>query len=165
MISDARHAVSNGDGGKATTILESKTTNGGHTVWNGDRGKTIATIERTFSNTHHTVGDGNRGQAVATRERTSVNARHTVRNGDGGKFSATMESTTSYTCHVIRDNRILASYNQCIRGSLYNSITFIPGVIFRIATSYCNGSKMPAVIEHILADVCQAAAYDDRCKT
>ena len=53
IISNARHAVTDGDGGKAFAIRERFFSNARHTVGDGDGGKARAIIERFFSNARH----------------------------------------------------------------------------------------------------------------
>ena len=87
-IFNARHAVGDGDGGKARAIRERTFSNARHTVADGDGGKARAFRERIISNACHTIGDGYGGEARTTRERRKSNARHTVADGDGGKARA-----------------------------------------------------------------------------
>ena len=49
--------------------------NARHAVADGDGGKAFATTERLISNARHAVGDGDGGKAIAITERIISNAR------------------------------------------------------------------------------------------
>ena len=84
ITTDIRHAVWDGNGGQATAVLESITTDS-HAVWDGNGGQATAALESTNTNDHHAVWDGNGGQATAVLESTSTNDRHAVWDGNGGQ--------------------------------------------------------------------------------
>ena len=56
-ISNARHAIGDGDGGKAIAAIERRISNARHTIGNGDGGKAGATRERIISNVSRAIGD------------------------------------------------------------------------------------------------------------
>jgi len=64
--------------GKARATRERIITNARHAVADSDGGQARATRERITSNARYAVGDGNGGQARATRERKTSNTRHAV---------------------------------------------------------------------------------------
>jgi len=65
ITTNARHAIGDGDGGKARATLERRTSNARHTVGDGDGGKAGAITKRIISNAHYAVGDGDGGEARA----------------------------------------------------------------------------------------------------
>ena len=111
IFPNARHAVGDGDGGKAIAIIERILSKARHTVGDGDGGKARATIERTLSNARHAIGDVDGGKARTTRERIIFNVRHAIGDGDGGKARATRERTVSNARHTVGDDGILTANN------------------------------------------------------
>ena len=101
-ITNACHAVGNGDGGEAGATLEYFPTNGCHAVGNVDGGEAGAIIECTITNVCHAVGNGDGGQAGAIIESIITNACHAVGNGDGGEAGATIESPISNKNNIAR---------------------------------------------------------------
>ena len=78
--SNARHAIGDGDGGKARAMIERFISNARHAIADGDGGEFRAIIERILSNARHTIGDGDGGKARAIIERRTSNARYGVLN-------------------------------------------------------------------------------------
>ena len=57
IISNARHAAGDSDGGQTRAIFERNLSNTRHAVGDGDGGQARATFERRISNARHAVGD------------------------------------------------------------------------------------------------------------
>ena len=64
-ITDARHAVGDGDGGQTTTAFESPATDARHAVGDGDGCQAAAASESRTADARHAVGDGDGCQAAA----------------------------------------------------------------------------------------------------
>ena len=62
---DARHAVTNSDGGQARAASESVSFDARRTVTNNNGGKASANSESRRTDTRHVVGEGDGGQACA----------------------------------------------------------------------------------------------------
>ena len=60
------------------THIESRTTNTRHAVGDGDGGKARAVIESSIVNTRHAVGDSDGGEANTARESRTTNTCHAV---------------------------------------------------------------------------------------
>ena len=59
---------------QTATFIERVITNARHAVGNGDTRQTAATVERRITNARHAVGNGNARQTAATVERRRTNA-------------------------------------------------------------------------------------------
>ena len=114
IISNARYAIRNSDGGEGGAIIESIISNAGYAVGDGDRGKGGATIESLISNARYAVGDNcifttsnkgvcrsfNNSIAVVTTIISGITIFHFHR-GEGG---AIIESTMSNARYAITDS-------------------------------------------------------------
>ena len=85
IISNARYAIGDGDGGQRRATIESIISNTRYAVGDGDRGEGGAIKESTISNAGYAVGDIDRGEGGAIIESLNSNARDAVGDGDGGK--------------------------------------------------------------------------------
>ena len=95
------------------TISECIISNARHAIGDGDRGKAGAATERIISNARHTIGDGDGGKARAIRERMISNARHAVADGDGGKAKATHVFVIhSFTIGILNFNVVGTRYQR-----------------------------------------------------
>ena len=79
-MADARHAVGDGDRGKAATVTEGNLADARHAIADGDRGQTTAAIEGTLVDARHAIADGDRGQAGAALEGILADTRHAIIN-------------------------------------------------------------------------------------
>lgn len=86
-ITDACHAVGDGDGCQAAAIIESIIADARHAVGEGDGGQAAAARDSILADARHAVGDGNGGQATASLmivdpgfESRNADARHAVSN-------------------------------------------------------------------------------------
>ena len=113
IISNARHAVGDGDGGKARATRERIPSNARHAVGDGDGGKAKAILERLTSNARHAVGDYYGGKARASIERFLSNACHAVCYsivGDtfwNGNTASVFRITRSHLCQFCFFNKII----------------------------------------------------------
>ena len=125
VVSYARHAVGNRDGGQAAATGESTAFYARHAVWNRDGGQAGATIESLITY-----------------------ARHAVGNRDGGQAGATKESLITYARHVVGNNGIHASCNQFISFSPDDSITIIAGIVLSVTAFHFNGGQAATTREY-----------------
>ena len=133
--------------------------NARHAVRNGHRSQADAISERRKSNARHTAGNGHRGQADAISERRKSNARHAAGNGHRGQAAATIERTNSNARYAVRDDRVFATDDERVSGSLYDGIAILSGVIFGIIGSdYHRGQaaatreRLPSNARHAVGD-------------
>ena len=105
IVSNARHGIGDGHGGKAGAILESTVSNGSHGIGDGHGSKANASTESTVSNARHRIGDNGVLASGNQRVGCGLNDGITVISGiicwvsafhfDGGKAAAIIESTAS----------------------------------------------------------------------
>ena len=88
IVSDAGHAVWDGDGGQARAVREGRAADAGHAVWDGDGGQACAVREGRVADAGHAVWDGDGGQAAATIEGIVFDAGHAVPDSDRGQAAA-----------------------------------------------------------------------------
>ena len=70
------------DGSDSTATIESIVSNARHALGDGDAGETTATIESIVSNARHALGYVDGGEATVVTESIVSNARHSL--GDNG---------------------------------------------------------------------------------
>ena len=75
--------------------MERPISNARHAIWNGDGGKFFTTDKGIIPNARHTVRDGDGGKAGALVERIICNARYTTANLNGcNRCSVTIPGNT-----------------------------------------------------------------------
>ena len=141
IISDACHAVGDGDACETGATVERQTFDARHAVGDGDARETGATVERQTSDARHAVGDGDACKTDAAIERTLSDARHAVGDGDAREPGAIGERKTSDARHAAigRDYAVLTPSNHRFAFGFNNAITL--AVIYGILSCNLNARQ------------------------
>ena len=88
ILSDAGHAVGNGNGCQPGAAVERAKPDAGDAVRDDNGGEAGAAVERAVSDAGDAVGDGNGSKAGAIDERVFPDTGDAVGDGDGGEAAA-----------------------------------------------------------------------------
>ena len=147
--------------GEAGAIKENPISNARHALGDGNGGEAGATIESPVSNDRHTLGEGDGGEVVATIESTVSNPRHALGDGDGGEAAAIIESIDSDARHALGDNGGSAALNQGIAVGLYDGIAVTTRIIDLVSLCNNDGGEAAATKESPVSNVRHALRDGD----